>query len=72
MVDPAKTPQKSAAQLRKENILAKKANVEAKEAKKGGVRSSLLTCIIYVISEHQMSDIFAVFCRLHPASFPGQ
>lgn len=71
MVDPAKTPQKSAAQLRKENILAKKANVEAKEAKKGGVRSSL-TCIICVISKHQMGDIFAVFCRLHPASFPGQ
>ena len=38
MVDPAKTPQKSAAQLRKETILAKKATIEAKEAKKGGVR----------------------------------
>ena len=38
MVDPAKTPAKSAAQLRKESQLAKKA---AAEAKKGGVRSSI-------------------------------
>ena len=38
MVDPAKTPAKFAALLRKENVLAKKATIEAKEAKKGGVR----------------------------------
>ncbi|XP_021754600.1 uncharacterized protein LOC110719928 [Chenopodium quinoa] len=36
MVDPAKTPTKSAALLRKEAALAKKAAVDAKESKKGG------------------------------------
>ena len=38
MVDPAKTPAKPAAQLRKEQLMAKKASLEAKDAKKGGVR----------------------------------
>uniref|UniRef100_A0A803N9V4 Uncharacterized protein n=1 Tax=Chenopodium quinoa TaxID=63459 RepID=A0A803N9V4_CHEQI len=37
MVDPAKTPAKLAALLRKEAAIAKKAAVEAKESKKGGV-----------------------------------
>lgn len=47
MVDPAKTPAKSAALLRKEAAIARKAAIKAKESKKGGVRPPVLV-LIYV------------------------
>ncbi|XP_021714828.1 uncharacterized protein LOC110682790 [Chenopodium quinoa] len=72
MVDPAKTPAKSAALLRKEAAIARKAAIKAKESKKGGDSVKRVPRSFSKLFKRQGEDLGLRLRRPLERTLPGQ